>query len=1214
MGDEVRSPAPTDEQKSVAATGPVRKASDWVAAIFALGVLGASVQQLITRVQQDQGQFLIGVFALLIVVALGFLVKSIRSWVAPKSYLRTPSAFDIGHKYLLGRDTDVENLESRIKDAQLVWLVGESGAGKSVLLQLGLVPALQKSTEFFPVLMDHWGQDWELGPRECLCRAVNRSFEEGLDEDQRRRVGARHPVPADKVVDILRGMTLKVGRVPVLIFDQFDDYQTRHHDRFICGEQREVLDVEQLVAANAFWRDIEALLKQKAIRCLFVTRADMAWGLECVRFEVPKQYLLGRLGETYAQELLKGITDGSVIGSPERGWNSLKRRLLRDLGVNGWVLPIQMKLAFQGLRELKDLSTATYEREGSLSGLEALDVKRHVAQAARLVGWKDEDVLSLLLAMVVPEVKNKTQALKLSELVKCFPGDRQDEEKLRQVLEKLQDADLVRQGLDIDQPGDAVWQLYHDYLCGGVVELDRRSRRWQVRLEEALCSFEDAQGLWRKWRALLSPVAQLRFAYARLRRWLRFGQARRFVGLSTVRWVVNFWLIGLLAAGYIWWERSATLEAENLYYAIDFREPLGLYSLQGRDLAWRLGTARPRLKKDLFRFILSRETTAEPLASGLMYDYRSRPLMRATLGLDPENYLSLLPDIVDESCYRDPAPKLSDACLFLLQQLPASPRAERVKEDALVRILGLLEGATSAVQVAGLTRSLGVLRTRLSAEQVSATAERTLEMMARSQNLFNELELAAGLGELEERLRPEHLQEAGRGIIDAVNRTPDLDKDFWMGCDLGALGNRLAPEHGQEFARRLLATIEKSSNASTIATMIGCLSSIDKHVDVEDFVAATEHGFAISKPHSSSFWEDVLPAVRVFSRSGDDRRFAKLFEDALDVVEKEDGFVPAWGSHAVLLVLAKHSDPGSYREYFDRISGYSLEGKKSRGLSLPLMHALEMFGDRFEPEEAASVVDDSLAGIAQAQGDEGVGILCRVLEYGQKNLPLQRKPLVAEHVYDLVMNAGEPSRLGALSICLSAVAESLTAHQVGELDRYLVAKIYDTDEPDKLRDLASALASVSSEAISDHPRKLVDHILAATAKYQNLTQAERVFSGVYNVGKRLPDPEASYAFARLSRLARSRQSLYYCGNMSPLIRPGEDMQAVIDFLKSPTCAWARDRVIQGLGEIVGESFGSEVDGRFRADDWAFIQWAQQQGYNLEPPKAPQHSRFWQGLL
>ena len=72
------------------------------------------------------------------------------------------------------------------------------------------------------------------------------------------------------------------------------------------------------------------------IRCLFVTRADTAAGLESVRFVEPQVFPLERPQTNIVRELLSNLAetgeDGeAIILHPNHGWERLKGRVERDL-------------------------------------------------------------------------------------------------------------------------------------------------------------------------------------------------------------------------------------------------------------------------------------------------------------------------------------------------------------------------------------------------------------------------------------------------------------------------------------------------------------------------------------------------------------------------------------------------------------------------------------------------------------------------------------------------------------------------------------------------------------------------------------------------------------------------------------------------------------------------------------------------------------------
>jgi hypothetical protein len=126
--------------------------------------------------------------------------------------------------HLKGRSQDIERLSTLWNEYQQVHLVGESGAGKSALIQAGLCPELKADTRLCPIYLDVWGQDWQEGPQTALTHALW----EALSEGDRGTLGLAAPPEPKNLVVILEQCTTKLGRTPLLIFDQFADYQTHH--------------------------------------------------------------------------------------------------------------------------------------------------------------------------------------------------------------------------------------------------------------------------------------------------------------------------------------------------------------------------------------------------------------------------------------------------------------------------------------------------------------------------------------------------------------------------------------------------------------------------------------------------------------------------------------------------------------------------------------------------------------------------------------------------------------------------------------------------------------------------------------------------------------------------------------------------------------------------------------------------------------------------
>src|SRR5919198_1614027 len=71
-------------------------------------------------------------------------------------------------RHLKGRQDDIDRLSTLCNEYQQVYLVGESGAGNSSLIQAGLCPALKANRRLFPIYLNVWGEDWQAGPRVAL--------------------------------------------------------------------------------------------------------------------------------------------------------------------------------------------------------------------------------------------------------------------------------------------------------------------------------------------------------------------------------------------------------------------------------------------------------------------------------------------------------------------------------------------------------------------------------------------------------------------------------------------------------------------------------------------------------------------------------------------------------------------------------------------------------------------------------------------------------------------------------------------------------------------------------------------------------------------------------------------------------------------------------------------------------------------------------------
>src|SRR5260370_15618280 len=275
--------SPTDSQPVL---GYIRDISSLITAITGIvaliGAFTANIQNWLPLLK-GVDKITLGIAAMILLSVALFFQKH---RLTKRSELLKPRALEIDpHITLVGRDQDILNLKEHVNNTALVWLVGESGAGKSALLTAGLIPLLRKGKPIAIYLVD-WGSDWILGPQESLTQAINEVLMDGGTSSENATV---HTVFA-----ILGDLKDKLGQAPLLIFDQFDDYQNRHWAEFVT-RSGSITSTRSLVAKNHFWQSIRDLLIQGKIRCIFAARSDTQFGLQAVQFMPPVTYPLYRL-------------------------------------------------------------------------------------------------------------------------------------------------------------------------------------------------------------------------------------------------------------------------------------------------------------------------------------------------------------------------------------------------------------------------------------------------------------------------------------------------------------------------------------------------------------------------------------------------------------------------------------------------------------------------------------------------------------------------------------------------------------------------------------------------------------------------------------------------------------------------------------------------------------------------------------------------------
>ncbi len=261
-----------------------------------------------------------------------------------------PRPIDTGQK-IFGRDREIEDLYYLLSAQRIVLLHSPSGAGKSSLIQAGLMPRLAQ-------LFDVWGPTRvNLQPPEGDAAGVNRyvrsanlGFEARIPKERQR---PSELISAMTLSEYVAGRPRRRSASPniVLLFDQFEEILT--------------VDPLALEAKHEFFDQLGKLLQDPHIWALFALREDYLAPLDPYAEQVPShlknRFRLDLLGREAAREAIsRSVEEGGRRFAPEA-----VGKLVNDLATvqvqrpdgtfesqtGPYVEPLHLQVACRGLWE-----------------------------------------------------------------------------------------------------------------------------------------------------------------------------------------------------------------------------------------------------------------------------------------------------------------------------------------------------------------------------------------------------------------------------------------------------------------------------------------------------------------------------------------------------------------------------------------------------------------------------------------------------------------------------------------------------------------------------------------------------------------------------------------------------------------------------------------------------------------------------------------------
>ncbi|WP_323260564.1 WD40 repeat domain-containing protein [Pseudanabaena galeata] len=364
------------------------------------------------------------------------------------------SKFDInaGEIAASGRTQDVERLVERILSVehQLTVIHGESGVGKSSLVNAGLIPALlQRSLtgqELLPIKI-HVYTNWINAISFAIYKSLspdNDVFSTDMlshELRERRKNGERD---VNSLLQKLKQVSAQ-GTQIVLIFDQFEEFFST------CSQP---LERQTFIG---FWQNC---LKIPLLKIVISLREDYLYlllELESVHPEVDIlsrnfRYALGNLSPSDAKSLIENLTEHANFPLEP----NLVDELVKDLaGDRGSIRPIELQLVGSQLQDRNITTLSAYLAAGAKQRLVEQSVEE-VIQSCGNAAFLAQQVLILLT-----DDQGKRPLRTYNELRTGLLSYSSNTEDLDLVLEILIGSGLLFQLSEV--PSNR-YQLVHDYL------------------------------------------------------------------------------------------------------------------------------------------------------------------------------------------------------------------------------------------------------------------------------------------------------------------------------------------------------------------------------------------------------------------------------------------------------------------------------------------------------------------------------------------------------------------------------------------------------------------------------------------------------------------------------------------------------------------------------------------------------------------------------
>ncbi|MDJ0713012.1 MAG: hypothetical protein QNJ54_02180 [Prochloraceae cyanobacterium] len=479
----------------------------------------------------------------------------------PKRFLGSPKQQETVAEEIDSSDErkgHIQELRKRIAETQhkLTVIYGQSGVGKSSLMEAGLIPALKEkpigSRDVLPILLRFY-DDWE---RELLGQSLAEVLVRKLGNWEDANPPISIPLEHSALLEHLRENDESRHLLTVLIFDEFEDfffsYQNREQLKSFAEFFRECLKINYL-------KIIISLREDRLHSLLLLTREVKLDAIENNILDKSILYHIDNFSPEDAKSIILSLTKQAQFYLE----HALVEKLVEDLtNESEKVRPIELQVVGTQLQEKKIRTLEEYRQYGPKKKL----IQNYLQEVVKNCGPDNQNAAELVLFLLTEENDirpPKTRAQLERELKELAEEFAEEAEKLTLVLEIFVNSGLVLllRGIPVDR-----YQLVHDYLVSLIREQqlpklqelkakfeEEKKQRQKAEVEKQKAEVEKQKAQAEKQQAQTKLLArQLQDAQDRTRR-----QKQQLIGAG----VVSFLLLILSAMTISQW-RNAKAQTE----------------------------------------------------------------------------------------------------------------------------------------------------------------------------------------------------------------------------------------------------------------------------------------------------------------------------------------------------------------------------------------------------------------------------------------------------------------------------------------------------------------------------------------------------------------------------------------------------------------------------------------------------------------------------